>query len=134
MTIIDSYAWFSEHQEYVLEHLKSSEPEATKFPEVPIDKGVNKLPVWQFRYQDHEIHSSKAVSVKFTYTEGYVCAENDTLGILAVGESRAEAIEAFGEQLIHYYNHYKNLEKTQVTGEAEKAKELYMNLFHETAV
>jgi hypothetical protein len=57
--------------------------------------------------------------------------ENETLGIFATGETREEAKRAFDEHLIYFYNHYKKLSWDRVTGEAERLKRLYEDLFQD---
>ena len=77
----------------------------------------------------NEIRSSKPVSVKVSKSESLFFAENENLGIFATGESRNEAIQAFCEQLVHFHDHYTNLNWEQVTGKAHRLKQYYELLY-----
>ncbi|PXF56403.1 MAG: hypothetical protein C4B58_13535 [Deltaproteobacteria bacterium] len=89
-------------------------------------------PLWRFPSSHGVVLSSKPVSVKISRGETLFLAENENLGLYATGESRDEAIRAFCEQLIHFYEHYKELNWNRVTGEARRLKEIYENFFKET--
>lgn len=91
-----------------------------------------KTPLWRFSSSHGVVLSSKPVSVKISRGETLFLAENENLGLYATGESRDDAIHAFCEQLIHFYEHYKGLNWNRVTGEARRLKEIYENLFRES--
>ena len=91
-----------------------------------------KTPLWRFPSSHGVVISSKPVSVKISRGETLFLAENENLGLYATGESRDDAIHAFCEQLIHFYEHYKGLNWNRVTGEAHRLKEIYENLFRES--
>ena len=100
----------------------------------PVSLGFStaKTPLWRFPSLHGVVLSSKPVSVKIRRGETLFFAENENLGLYATGESRDDAIRAFCEQLIHFYNHYKGLSWNHVTGEARRLKEIYENLFRES--
>ena len=68
------------------------------------------------------------VRVKISKGEILFFAENEFFGIFATGESRDEAINNFSEQIIHFYNHYKQLNWNRAAGEALRIKKLFKNL------
>ena len=68
------------------------------------------------------------VRVKISKGETLFFAENEDFGIFTTGESRDEAINNFSEQIIHFYNHYKQLNWNRATGEALRIKRLFENL------
>ena len=92
---------------------------------------VVKIPAWEFSSSYATVHARKPVLVKVTRGETLFFVENETLDIFATGETREEAIRAFNEHLIYFYNHYKNLSWDRVTGEAERLKRLYEDLFQD---
>ena len=92
---------------------------------------VVKTPVWEFSSPSATVRALKPVSVKVTRGETLFFVENETLDIFATGETREEAIRAFNDHLIYFYNHYKNLSWDRVTGEAERLKRLYEDLFQD---
>ena len=66
--------------------------------------------------------------VKISKGEALFFAENEYFGIFATGESRDEAINNFSEQIIHFYDHYKQLNWNRAAGEALRIKKLFENL------
>ena len=68
------------------------------------------------------------VRVKISKGETLFFAENEYFGIFATGESRDEAINNFSEQIIHFYNHYKQLNWNRAAGGALRIKRLFENL------
>jgi hypothetical protein len=68
------------------------------------------------------------VRVKISKGETLFFAENEDFGIFTTGKSREEAISNFSEQIIHFYNHYKQLNWNRATGEALRIKKLFKNL------
>ncbi|MCK4391113.1 MAG: hypothetical protein KAV83_12855 [Desulfobacterales bacterium] len=86
------------------------------------------------KYKISEVYpKSPLVEVVCEVTKGQTLffAEDENLGIFATGESRNEAISAFGEHLVHFYEHYKRLNWDSVTGEARRLKKIYEELFEE---
>ena len=70
----------------------------------------------------------ETMRVKISKGETLFFAENEYFGIFTTGKSREEAINNFSEQIIHFYNHYKQLNWDRVTGEALRIKKLFKNL------
>ena len=92
---------------------------------------IVKTPLWRFTSLKAEVISAKPVLVKISKGEKLFFAENDNLGIFATGESRNEAISTFNEHLIHFHKHYKHLDWNKATGEAQRLKKIYEDLFKE---
>jgi len=95
---------------------------------------VIKTPAWEFSSSYATVRARKPVLVKVTRGETLFFVENETLDIFATGETREEAKRAFDEHLIYFYNHYKNLSWDRVTGEAERLKRLYEDLFQDVTI
>jgi len=92
---------------------------------------IVKIPLWRFTSPKAEVISTKPVLVKISKGESLFFAENENLGIFATGDSRNEAISAFNEHLIHFHYHYKHLDWNKATGEAQRLKKIYEDLFKE---
>lgn len=92
---------------------------------------IVKTPLWRFTSPKSEVISAKPVLVKISKGESLFFAENENLGIFATGESRNEAISVFNEHLIHFHNHYKHLDWNKATGETQRLKKIYEDLFKE---
>lgn len=88
-------------------------------------------PVWHVHSSNVSLHVSKPINLKIVKGEEFFVAENETLGIFVTGESSEKAIDAFCEQIIHYWKHYKNLDWNKVIGHGKYLKRIYEQLFQE---
>lgn len=134
--IHESYALRKERSEFFPQDFKRCLVPISTAPESDIPSRfsgspVVKIPAWEFSSSNATVRALKPVSVKVTRGETLFFVENETLDIFATGETREEAIRAFNEHLIYFYNHYKNLSWDRVTGEAERLKRLYEDLFQD---
>jgi len=92
---------------------------------------ISIVPLWEFSGRGKTIHPKEPISLSINKGETLYLAENERLGIYVTGESRDAAIKAFVEELLHFYDHYKNLNWNQVAGEAQRLKKLYNDNFFE---
>lgn len=134
--ISESYELRNERLDSFPENFKRRVPSVSTASELdlrPVSWGfaTANTPLWRFRSSNGVVLSSKPVSVKISRGESLFFAENENLDIFATGESRDDAIRAFNEHLIYFYNHYKNLSWDRVTGEAKRLKRLYEDLFQD---
>jgi len=134
--INESYALRKERSEFFPQDFKRCFVPISTAPESDIPSWFSGLPVvktpaWEFSSSYATVRALKPVSVKVTRGETLFFVENETLDIFATGETREEAIRAFNDHLIYFYNHYKNLSWDRVTGEAERLKRLYEDLFQD---
>lgn len=132
--ISDGYASVIERQRFVPNHYRKNEIDVSDISGFDKTSWVKrstqfKTPVWKFSYKNKTILASKPISIEIKKGEAHFFAENENLGIYSIGESYNCAIKAFCEELIYFYNHYKNLPWTRVTGEAKRLKKLYEELF-----
>ncbi|MHC4739466.1 MAG: hypothetical protein ACYS9Y_11240 [Planctomycetota bacterium] len=92
---------------------------------------ASKMPAWAFHCQGKVLYSTLPVDVNIRREEMFYFAESEKLKIFAFGNTHDEAMRAFAEQLLYFYEHYKGLTPDKVTGEAEKLKQLYSTYFKE---
>jgi hypothetical protein len=66
------------------------------------------------------------------YAEGsFVFAENETLAVCGTGETSEDAVEDLASHVAHFHAYYKALPPSKVTGEAERLKKAYSEIFDE---
>jgi hypothetical protein len=135
--ISESYELRDERMDFIPERFKSGVATSATASELvirPWPGGFSsaRTPLWRFASSHVVLLSSKPVSVRITRGESLFFAENENLGIFATGESRNEAISAFSEHLVHFYEHYKRLDWDDVTGEATRLKKIYEDVFEES--
>ncbi len=75
--------------------------------------------------------TTNPLSVRIYFENGFFFAENETLFLYGTGMSPDEAIEDLGLHVIHFYRYYKDLDWSQVTGDARRLKRLYEGLLIE---
>lgn len=134
--INESYELRDERLGFIPERFKSGVTVSTTASELalkPWPRGFSAIrtPLWRFASPKVVVLSSKPVSARVSKGESLFFAENEKLAIFATGASRNEAINSFGEHLVHFYEHYKRLDWDDVTGEARRLKEIYEDLFEE---
>lgn len=108
----------------------------TTAPEIDVESSLSYrsagIPVWQFQAHGKILCTKRPVVVSIRKEEDLYYAENENLRIFVAGKSPDEAADAFAEQLIHFYDHYKSLSPSSVTGKAQKLKQLYHKFFEES--
>lgn len=132
--IDESYEIKGERLGYIPEYFErvvNAIPTAPELEESPLpwDLSTVRTPLWRFSSPHIIIRSSKPVSVRVSKGEMLYLAENENLGIFTTGETRDEAIHAFCDHLVHFYEHYTKLDWDDVRGDARRLKEIYTNLF-----
>jgi len=75
--------------------------------------------------------STKPVSVRFSVGEKLFFAENENLGIFASGDTPFEAVSDFSDQLVYFYEFYRDKTSDELTGDALRIKGLFDALFRE---
>lgn len=88
-------------------------------------------PRWRFISNTVTLSSKKPIKIQVEQGQELYFVSNERLAIYASGESIFKAFKDFDEQLIYFYNYYKNLSWDQVTGLACKIKQIYEENFNE---
>lgn len=95
------------------------------------EKVIERVPIWRFTEDELNLRSKKAIIINVCRSMNHYFAENETLNIFATGDSYLEAIEAFKEHILYFYQHFKSLSSEEVTGEAAEMRESFAELFVE---
>lgn len=74
---------------------------------------------------------NSSIFIQLRREDGFFFATNDTLSLCGTGTSWEEAMIDFTQHLTHFYNYYKKMPESSLTGAALKLKTLYLNLFIE---
>jgi len=135
---VDSYQVREERQEYLPTNYHHSEVKVDTAKEIVIEEILRSLPsrrlvtpLWSVGTPDKRYKLVKPLSVHIYFDDGLFFAENETLFLYGAGMSPEEAIEDLGFHIIHFYQYYKNLDWSQVTGDAIRLKKLYEGLLLE---
>jgi hypothetical protein len=91
-------------------------------------------PLWTVETPEKSFKMTKPISVRVYFDDDLFFAENDTLLLYGSGISPEEAIVDLELHIIHFYQYYKSLDWSQVTGDAKRLKSLYENLLIENNI
>ncbi len=100
-------------------------PEATSSAEALRTAIKSVFPLWTVTGR----RPAKPVQVWAWKGHDLFFAENPNLHIFATGETLAEAVQEFREQFAQQCEHYRQVPWEQVTGEAARLKQLFLDLF-----
>ena len=75
--------------------------------------------------------TSKPIAVKVYREEDLFFAENENLAVCGTGTTPQGALYDLALHIIHFYEYYRNIDASKLTGEALKLKNLYQNLLIE---
>ena len=135
---VDSYQVREERQEYLPANYRHSEVRVDTAKEIVGKELLRSLssrqfvaPLWSVRTPEKRFRTIKPLSVHIYFDEGLFFAQNETLFLYGTGMSPEEAIEDLELHIIHFYQYYKNLDWSQVTGDAIRLKKLYEGLLLE---
>ena len=135
---VESYQVREERQEYLPVNYRHSELRVDTAKEIVAEDLLQSLPsrqhvapLWSVGTHEKRFRTIKPLSVRIYFDDGLFFAENETLLLYGTGTSPEEAIEDLGLHVIHFYQYYKNLSLSQVTGDAIRLKKLYEGLLLE---
>jgi len=132
---MDSYQVREERQEYLPANYRHSEVAVDTAKEIVGEELLRSLPsrqlvtpLWSVGTPEKRFRTVKPLSVRVYFDDGLFFAENEALLLYGTGMSPDEAITDLGLHIIHFYQYYKNLDWSQITGDALRLKKLYEGL------
>ena len=140
MTNTPQIQWdiISERKGYVPDGYRASGPAERTGADVTVEPGVSAassvIPVRSVRVGRTRLRAQELFPVKLSIGDDHFFVESENLGIYAAGKTFQAAVEDFCEQLIDIYEHYKSLNARQVTGDANRLRRLYTQMFVEEQV
>jgi hypothetical protein len=78
-----------------------------------------------------QFYTTRPISVKIYRDEDLFFAENETLVICGTGVTPEDALQDFSLHIIHFFEYYKNLDKSKLAGDALRLKKIFDNLLIE---
>ena len=132
--VFDKYDSYYENNNYYpqsIEKIPFSELTASEINTCDIvkSKEISSIPKWRFRSGNEIVLSTKPIEIIIETGKEQIFTYNENLAIYASGHNLFESLDDFGEQLVYFYNYYKNLSYDQVTGQAIELKKIFENIF-----
>jgi hypothetical protein len=94
-------------------------------------KRYSPAPLMRLQENTRKFHTPKPILVTIYQDEDLFFAENENLVICGTGHTPQEALKDLGQHIIHFFEYYKNLDKSKLIGDALRLKELYQDLLIE---
>lgn len=89
------------------------------------------VPIWRLHVETKKFYTPQPISVKIYRDEDLFFAENENLVVCGTGDTSQNALQDLCLHIIHFFEYYKKLDKSKLTGDALRLKDLYENLLIE---
>ena len=89
------------------------------------------IPVSTITVGNVRLRARRPFPIKYFVAGEHFFMESESLSVYAAGDTYADAIQDFAEQILDIFHHYQALSDDQVIGEAHRLKRLYTGLFVE---
>jgi hypothetical protein len=90
-----------------------------------------KFPLFQLTISGRTFLPSKPIGIMVTQDGAWFFAENEALNVVGTGGSLEEAVLDLEHHVVHFWQYYRSLQDSQVTGDAVRLKHLFSNLLAE---
>lgn len=88
-------------------------------------------PIWRIQAETKKFYTPKPILVKIYRDEGLFFAENENLVVCGTGNTPQEALKDLSLHITYFFKYYKKLDRSRLTGDALRLKDLYENLLIE---
>jgi hypothetical protein len=92
-----------------------------------------KFPLFQLTISGRTYLPSKPIGTNVTQDGAWFFAENEALNVVGTGGSLEEAVLDLEHHIVHFWQYYRSLQDSEVTGDAIRLKKLFSNLLVEAA-
>jgi hypothetical protein len=134
----DTYDMVKERAQEIPENYRpSGDSEVATSPETNPREFFNQrrkyqtAPIMKLQKDTRKFYTPIPISVNIYRDEDLFFAENENLVVCGTGSTRQEAVQDLVLHIIHFFEYYKKLDKSELTGDALRLKELYQNLLIE---
>ncbi len=94
-------------------------------------KRYQPAPIMRLQENTRKFRTPKPILVTIYQDEDSFFAENENLVVCGTGHTPQEALKDLGQHIIHFFEYYKNLDESNLIGDALRLKELYQDLLIE---
>jgi hypothetical protein len=92
-----------------------------------------KFPLFQLTISGRTYLPSKPIGTNVTQDGAWFFAENEALNVVGTGGSLEEAVLDLEHHIVHFWQYYRSLQDSEVTGDAIRLKKLFSKLLVEAA-
>jgi hypothetical protein len=133
-----AYDMIKEKAEYIPENYSiSGDSVVTTSPEINLKEVFNErrkyqsAPMMKLQEDTRKFDIPIPISVKIYSDEDLFFVENENLVVCGTGDTPQDALRDFCLHIIHFFEYYKKLDKSELIGDALRLKDLYQNLLVE---
>lgn len=94
-------------------------------------KRYQPAPIMKLQEDTRTFRIPKPILVTIYQDEDLFFAENENLVVCGTGHTPQEALNDLCQHVIHFFEYYKNLDESDLIGDALRLKELYKDLLAE---
>jgi len=134
----DTYEAMKERMAYIPKNYRSSGAvEVKTAPTIDpqqVFKQIRKYPptpLWKVYTETKKFYTPTPISVKIYREDNLFFAENENLVVCGTGDTPESALQDLCLHIIHFFKYYKRINRSKLTGDALRLKELYKNLLIE---
>ncbi|MGR3173487.1 MAG: hypothetical protein ACUZ8N_02655 [Candidatus Scalindua sp.] len=88
-------------------------------------------PIMRLQENSRKFYTPKPILVETYQDEDLFFAENENLVVCGTGHTPQEALKDLCQHIMHFFEYYKNLDESNLIGDALRLKELYQDLLIE---
>ncbi len=88
-------------------------------------------PIMRLQENSRKFSTAKPILVNVYQDEDLFFAENENLVVCGTGHTPQEALKDLCQHIMYFFEYYKNLDESNLIGDALKLKELYQDLLIE---
>ena len=90
-----------------------------------------KFPLFRLTVSGRTFFPSKPIGVQVAQDGSWFFAENEALNVIGTGRSLEEAVLDLEHHIVHFWQYYRSIQDSQVTGDAVHLKKIFSNLLAE---
>ncbi len=88
-------------------------------------------PIWRINVETKKFYTPKPIGVRIYRDEDLFFAENENLAVCGTGDTPESALQDLCLHITHFFEYYRKIDRSKLTGEALRLKALYENLLIE---
>jgi hypothetical protein len=96
-------------------------------------KIIERLPVyiWNIETETKKYYAPKPIKINIYFDGDFCFSENEDLAIYGSGDNLISALEDFRLHITHFFEYYKEMDESNLMGEALRMKIIYKDLLIE---
>lgn len=109
--------------------IRMPEIETSSYHVPPREHGLpSEVPLFEFQIGETRKRLATPITLRVSFEAGKFAVENETLSLFGTGNTLQEAVVEFLEDVAYFWDYYRSLPQTSVTGRGALLKQIYAGL------